>query len=52
MILNPLRKKFQNRQNTYGLWITLESPNITEVAVELGFDWVVVDMEHGHLDFR
>ena len=52
MIQNPLRRKLQNKQTTYGLWVTLESPNVTEMAVALGFDWVVVDTEHGHLDFR
>lgn len=52
MIRNPLRKKLQDRQTTYGLWVTVESPNVTELAVTLGFDWVVVDMEHGHLDYR
>ncbi|MSU36839.1 MAG: 2,4-dihydroxyhept-2-ene-1,7-dioic acid aldolase [Pedosphaera sp.] len=52
MIQNPLRRKLQNKQTTYGLWVTLESPNVTELAVALGFDWVVVDTEHGHLDFR
>ena len=52
MIRNPLRKKLQNQETTYGLWVTVESPNVTELAVTLGFDWVVVDMEHGHLDYR
>jgi len=52
MIHNPLRKKLKNRETTYGLWVTVESPNVTELAVTLGFDWVVVDMEHGHLDYR
>jgi 2-keto-3-deoxy-L-rhamnonate aldolase RhmA len=52
MSRNPLRQKLQNKWTTYGLWITIESASITEVAVTLGFDWVVVDMEHGHLDFR
>ncbi|MFW5846185.1 MAG: aldolase/citrate lyase family protein [Planctomycetota bacterium] len=32
-----------------GLWITLESPSVTEMAVGLGLDWVVIDAEHGHL---
>ena len=36
----------------YGLWVTLESASITEIAVALGIDWVVVDAEHGHLDWR
>src|SRR5687768_2053333 len=36
----------------YGLWVTLESPSITEMAVALGLDWVVIDAEHGHLDWK
>ena len=49
---NPLKKKFASRQPTTGLWVTLESPTITEIAVMLGLDWVVIDAEHGHLDFK
>jgi len=36
----------------YGLWITLESPSICEMAVALGLDWVTIDAEHGHLDWK
>ena len=36
----------------FGLWVTLESPSITEMAVALGLDWVVIDAEHGHLDWK
>jgi 2-dehydro-3-deoxyglucarate aldolase/4-hydroxy-2-oxoheptanedioate aldolase len=32
--------------------VTLESPSITEMAVALGVDWVVIDAEHGHLDWK
>lgn len=49
---NPLKKKFASRQPTTGLWVTLESPTVTEIAVMLGFDFVVIDAEHGHLDFK
>ncbi len=49
---NLLRKKLRENETTYGLWVTLESPSLTEIAVALGLDWVCVDMEHGHLDFR
>ena len=50
--IQSLRRKLANDQTTYGLWITLESPSITELAVELGVDWVVIDAEHGHLDWK
>ncbi|MCL4860474.1 MAG: hypothetical protein KJZ93_13750 [Caldilineaceae bacterium] len=51
-IRNPLRQRLRAGQTTYGLWVTVESPNITEIAVALGLDWVCIDMEHGHLDYR
>lgn len=52
MSQNPLRKKLQSDQTTLGLWATMECASITEIAVALNLDWVVVDMEHGHLDYK
>jgi len=49
---NRLRQKLQQGETTVGLWVTIESPTVTEVAVALGLDWVCIDMEHGHLDFH
>jgi 2-keto-3-deoxy-L-rhamnonate aldolase RhmA len=49
---NALKPKLAAGKLARGLWITLESATITEIAVELGFDWVVIDAEHGHLDFK
>ena len=49
--LKALRRKLANNEAVYGLWVTLESPGITEMAVALGMDWVVIDAEHGHLDW-
>jgi 2-keto-3-deoxy-L-rhamnonate aldolase RhmA len=49
---NRLRQRFRDKETTYGLWVSVESPSITEVAVTLGLDWVCIDMEHGHLDFH
>jgi len=49
---NVLKQKLAAGQTTLGLWITLESPSITEIAVTLGYDWVCIDAEHGHLDFK
>lgn len=47
-----LKRKLAAGEVTYGLWITLESPSLTEIAARLGFDWVVIDAEHGHLDLK
>ena len=50
--LQRLRAKLQSHTPVYGLWITLESPSICEMAVALGLDWVTIDAEHGHLDWK
>jgi len=50
--LKKLREKLSNNEAVYGLWVTLESPSITEIAVSLGMDWVLIDAEHGHLDWK
>ncbi|WP_373651554.1 aldolase/citrate lyase family protein [Schlesneria sp. DSM 10557] len=50
--LQKLRNKLAQDSSVFGLWVTLESPSITEIAVGLGLDWVVIDAEHGHLDWK
>jgi 2-keto-3-deoxy-L-rhamnonate aldolase RhmA len=50
--IRRLREKLASGQPVFGLWVTLESPSVTEMAVALGLDWVVIDAEHGQLDWR
>jgi phosphoglycerate dehydrogenase-like enzyme/2-keto-3-deoxy-L-rhamnonate aldolase RhmA len=50
--IQALRRTLAADQPAFGLWVTLESPSITEMAVALGLDWVVIDAEHGHLDWK
>ena len=50
--LKQFRAKLASNQPVYGLWATLESASVTEMAVALGVDWVVIDAEHGHLDWK
>ena len=50
--LKKLRQKLNQNKPIYGLWVTLESASITEMAVALGLDWVLIDAEHGHLDWK
>ena len=49
---NPLRRKLKAGETAYGLWVTLETPTVTEVAGEMGLDWVCIELEHGSLDYR
>src|SRR3954469_14938590 len=50
--LRKLRQKLASNQPLYGLWVTLESPSISEMAAALGLDWIVIDVEHGQLDWK
>src|SRR5438094_3352462 len=50
--IRKLRQKLATNQPAYGLWVTLESASISEMAVALGLDWIVIDAEHGHLDWK
>jgi 2-keto-3-deoxy-L-rhamnonate aldolase RhmA len=50
--IRSLRDKLAADRPTFGLWVTLESASITEMAVGLGLDWVVIDAEHGHLGWN
>jgi 2-keto-3-deoxy-L-rhamnonate aldolase RhmA len=52
MLANRLIRQLRAGETTYGLWVTLESPAVTEIAALLGMDWICIDMEHGHLGFR
>ncbi len=50
--IETLRRRLASGSPALGLWVTLESPSITEIAAALGLDWVVIDAEHGHLDWK
>jgi 2-keto-3-deoxy-L-rhamnonate aldolase RhmA len=52
LAIRKLRQKLAAGQAVYGLWVTLESASVTEMAVALGLDWVVIDAEHGQLDWK
>src|SRR5436190_1351105 len=47
-----LRKKIKAKEPTYGMWCTLDSAGVAEIAATIGLDWVTVDLEHGHLDWH
>jgi 2-keto-3-deoxy-L-rhamnonate aldolase RhmA/quercetin dioxygenase-like cupin family protein len=50
--IKSFRRKLGSNEVVYGLWVTLESASISEMAVALGVDWIVIDAEHGHLDWK
>src|SRR3954469_17818714 len=50
--VNRLKHKLAGGDTAFGIWVTLESASITEMAVALGADWIVIDAEHGSLDWQ
>lgn len=48
--MNPKTvQKIRSPQPCFGTWLSLGSPVVGELAAECGFDWLLVDMEHGCL---
>jgi len=47
---NELKRRLKAGEQTYGVWVTVESPIVTELLSTLGFDWLVFDTEHSPLD--
>jgi len=42
-----LKSRMAGGDSTIGSWLNLSSPFFTEMMAKAGFDWLVVDMEHG-----
>ncbi|MBO6561353.1 MAG: hypothetical protein JJ959_12495 [Nisaea sp.] len=41
-----LKKKLQNDELTIGSWLSFGYPPIAEMMAKVGYEWLVVDMEH------
>lgn len=42
-----LRDRVLAGETTFGTWVSTGSPVVAEIAGQAGFDWLVVDTEHG-----
>ena len=47
---NAFKQALARGQRQVGLWCSLASPVATEIAAGSGFDWIVIDGEHGPND--
>jgi 2-dehydro-3-deoxyglucarate aldolase/4-hydroxy-2-oxoheptanedioate aldolase len=43
-----LRARLRARETTFGTFLNLGSPVSSELCARAGFDWVIIDLEHGH----
>ncbi len=42
-----LREKLRAGRPCFGTWLSLGSPIVAELCAEIGFDWLLLDLEHG-----
>jgi 4-hydroxy-2-oxoheptanedioate aldolase len=49
---NPVTDKLRGGRPTVGTWLTLCSPVAAESMAQIGWDWLVVDVEHSPVGFE
>lgn len=47
---NVLKERLKAGEQTFGLWMSIPSPDVTEALAQLPFDWFVFDNEHSPLN--
>ena len=47
---NKLKSKFRSNQAVIGTWSIISSPIVVEILALAGFDFIILDMEHGVYD--
>jgi 4-hydroxy-2-oxoheptanedioate aldolase len=47
-----LKKRLKEGDFVIGTWCDFPSPEVVNVIAEAGMDFVIIDMEHGSMDFR
>ena len=48
--LNRLRKEWREGRPTFGAIATIPSIATVQIMARSGFDWIIVDLEHGPID--
>ena len=49
MLHNPMKQKLLAGKPAFGVSIMFPSPHIVDIVGRLGFDWVLIDCEHGSI---
>ncbi len=52
MNTNQMKKKLQSGQPAFGVSVMFPSPHIVDIVGRLGFDWVLIDCEHGSISLE
>lgn len=49
---NPVKRLWQEDKPAYGGWLTIGNSFTAEVMAHQGLDWLVVDLQHGIIDYE
>lgn len=49
---NRVKELWREGKASIGTWLALGSPIVSEIVANVGFDWVVIDTEHGAIDIE
>ena len=49
-IENNVRRALIERKVTFGTWIQINNPAVSEILANAGYDWIAVDCEHTDID--
>lgn len=52
MKTNPVKRKLEQGEPTFGTWLSLGDLYATRVLARLGFDWMTLDIEHSAIDWK
>ena len=47
MHMNNLKKRLKNGEAVHGCWLNLDTSISAEIMGQAGFDWILIDLEHG-----
>lgn len=45
--MQPIKQRLQNGETLLGTWLNLGNPLTAEIVGQAGYDWVIIDLEHG-----
>ena len=52
MISNRMKSKLLSGQPAFGVSVMFPSPHVVDIVGRLGFDWVLIDCEHGSISLE
>jgi len=49
---NPVKAKLKRGEVSFGAWVSIGHPDVSESLAKLGFDWLLFDTEHSPLNIE